>query len=403
MNPIPSIGGDATIAQAIVKVIEQVVGPATGQVALHEPSFSSVERELVMACLDSGYVSSVGAYVDEFEARLREFTGAKHAVAVVNGTAALHVALTLAGVEPGDEVLVPALSFVATANAVCHCGATPHFVDSDSHRLGMDPQALDAYLKTIVEFSHGSPRNRNTGARISAMVPMHVFGHPVDLAPLLDVAGRYRILVVEDAAESLGSTYQGQHTGTFGLLASLSFNGNKPVTTGGGGAVLTNDVALAKRAKHLTTTAKRPHRWEFVHDEVAWNYRMPNLNAALGCAQMERLPDFLVQKRWLASHYEDEFQGVSGLEFVTEPTDSVSNYWLNTVRLTMSGLTTRNAILDVTNTEGYQCRPVWALLHRLPMFIAMPRAPLPVATVLEETLVNLPSSPHLAPAGMRAR
>lgn len=389
------LGGDATIAQAILKAIEQVVGPANGRVALHEPSFSGVERELVMACLDSGYVSSVGAYVDEFEARLREFTGAKHAVVVVNGTAALQVALTLAGVEPGDEVLVPSLTFVATANAVKHCGAFPHFVDSNTDTLGLDPAALDEYLKGIVEATQGVPRNRETGARISAVVPMHAFGHPVDLAGLIEVAARHRIPIVEDAAESLGSTYQGRHTGTFGLLGTLSFNGNKLVTTGGGGAILTDDPELARHAKHLTTTAKRPHRWEFFHDEVAWNYRLPNLNAALGCAQMERLPDFLARKRLLADRYQAALQGCRGVQFVPAPSGTVSNYWLNTLRLATPDLATRDTVLAATNDAGYQCRPVWGLLHQLPMFEDAPRAPLTVAERLRTSLINVPSSPQL--------
>ena len=391
----PDSGGDATIAQAILKAIEQVIGPGNGRVALHEPSFSSLERELVMACLDSGYVSSVGAYVDEFEARLREFTGAKHAVVVVNGTAALQVALTLAGVEPGDEVLVPSLTFVATANAVKHCGAFPHFVDSNTDTLGLDPAALDEYLKGIVEATQGVPRNRETGARISAVVPMHAFGHPVDLAGLIEVAARHRIPIVEDAAESLGSTYQGRHTGTFGLLGTLSFNGNKLVTTGGGGAILTDDPELARHAKHLTTTAKRPHRWEFFHDEVAWNYRLPNLNAALGCAQMERLPDFLARKRLLADRYQAALQGCRGVQFVPAPSGTVSNYWLNTLRLATPDLATLDTVLAATNDAGYQCRPVWGLLHQLPMFETAPRAPLPIAAQLHASLINVPSSPQL--------
>lgn len=387
---------DLTPAATLLGVLTQVLGPAAQPIALHAPTLGQLERDRVLACLDSTFVSSVGAFVDEFEVRLAEFTGARHAVVVVNGTAALQVALTLAGVRPGDEVLVPTLSFVATANAVRHCGATPHFVDSDEGTLGLDPRALDGYLGSILEQSQGEPRNRRTGARVAAVVPMHAYGHPVDLAALIEVAGRHGLPIVEDAAESLGSTYHGRHTGTFGRVGTLSFNGNKTVTTGGGGAILTNDPELARHAKHLTTTAKRPHRWEFVHDEVAWNYRMPNLNAALGCAQMDRLPDLLAKKRLLAERYRSALAGRSDVAFVAEPAGTTSNYWLNTIRLASPDMTARDLALTAANDAGYHCRPTWGLLHRLPMFASMPHAPLPVAGRLEASLINIPSTPSLA-------
>jgi len=291
---------------------------------------------------------------------------------------------------------VPALSFVATANAVAHCSAVPHFVDSSLETMGIDPAALSEYLATITEITTHGVRNRHTGRRIAAIVPMHTYGHPVDMAPLMEVAHRYQLPVVEDAAESLGSTYQGRHTGTFGKLGMLSFNGNKIITTGGGGAILTNDDELARHAKHLTTTAKRPHRWEFFHDEVAWNYRLPNLNAALGCAQMERLPDFLVRKRELAARYQAAFRKQIGIRFVTEPAGCRSNYWLNTVQLEELDMNTRDQVLSAANDAGFQCRPIWTLLHKLPMFADCPCAPLPVAEQLEARLINLPSSPKLA-------
>lgn len=383
-------------ATTLLRTLGRVLGPAVPPIPLHAPTLGKLERDALMACLDSEFVSSVGAYVDEFEARLRDFTGAKYAVVVVNGTAALQVALTLAGVRALDEVIVPALSFVATANAVCHCGAVPHFVDSAEATMGLDPAALDRHLSAVLEWSQGQPRNRLTGARVAAIVPMHTYGHPVNMSALLEVAGRHGIPIVEDAAESLGSTYQGQHTGTFGRLGTLSFNGNKLVTTGGGGAILTDDQELGTRAKHLTTTAKRPHRWEFDHDEVAWNYRMPNLNAALGCAQMERLPGMLEQKRRLAQRYRVAFDGCRQLRFVVEPPNTFSNYWLNTVQLTAPSLQARTETLAAVNDAGYQCRPTWRPLHQLPMFTKAPRAPLPIAESLALSLVNIPSSPHLA-------
>lgn len=381
---------------AVLQTLQAVLGNDGTKISLHEPEFAVRDRQLVVDCIDSGFVSSVGRYVDQFEAMLADTTGAKHVVAVVNGTAALHVALRLAGVGVGDEVLVPALSFVATANAVAHCGAVPHFVDSASNTLGMDPVALAEHLNRTAEPSQGGIRNRITGRRIAAVVPMHAFGHPVDILPLVELAERLRLPVVEDAAESLGATYRGRHTGTFGKLGILSFNGNKIITTGGGGAILTDDPELAYRAKHLTTTAKLPHRWEFVHDEVAWNYRLPNLNAALGCAQLERLSDFVSRKRALAMSYQAAFKAVDGVEFVAERPECRSNYWLNTLRLGKPDMTTRDRVLSAVNDAGYQCRPAWTLLSRLDMFSACPRAPLPVAEQLSASLINLPSSAALA-------
>ena len=354
------------------------------------------ESELVQACLDSTFVSSVGEHVNQFEDSLADFTGARHAIAVVNGTAALSVALSLAGVERDTEVIVPALSFVGTANAVAHLGAVPHFVDSEQTSLGMAPEPLSEHLAKVTTHSDGQVINRLTGRRISAIVPMHTYGHPVDMAPLMEVANSYGLPVVEDAAESLGSTYHDQHTGTFGLLGILSFNGNKIITTGGGGAILTDDDQLAKRAKHLTTTAKQLHRWDFVHDEVAWNYRLPNLNAALGCAQMERLPKFIERKRLLAQQYQDAFASSKSFVFVDEPPDTRSNYWLSTVRLLTAQNGAREHVLEATNDAGFQCRPAWQLLHTLPMYTDSPRANLEAAELLASSLINLPSSPHLA-------
>jgi aminotransferase in exopolysaccharide biosynthesis len=385
-----------TVADAIFVALRQVVPVARGPVALHEPVFRGREWDYVRDCIDTGWVSSAGAYVDRFEAMLAEVTGAAYAVATVNGTAALHVALQLAGVQAGDEVLIPAQSFVATANAVTYCGATPHFVDSEERTLGLDPVALRDYLASMAEIRNGTCWNRHTQRPIRALVPMHTFGHPVNLDGVLAVAQDFRLELVEDAAESLGSFYRGRHTGTFGRLGILSFNGNKTVTSGGGGAILTNDVGLARRAKHLTTTAKIPHRWEYAHDEIGYNYRLPNLNAALGCAQLEQLPSFLESKRRLHAHYQQAFAALPQVKLVTEPEGCRSNYWLQTLLLDDAIAGARDVVLAKTNEAGLMTRPAWALLHRLSMYQRCPRAPLPVAEDLGRRLINLPSSVGLA-------
>ena len=384
---------NSNLPQSIVLAIKSVVGD--GPLALHEPRFHGNEWSYLKECLDSTFVSSVGKFVDRFEDDLANFTGAKRAVAVVNGTAALHVALRLAGVEAGDEVLLPALTFIATANAVAYCQATPHFVDSEERSLGMDAVALREYLSTITEIRNGQCINSSTGRVIRAMVPMHTFGHPVDIDALLAIAHDFHLQLIEDAAESLGSTVGGQHTGTFGLMGTLSFNGNKTITTGGGGAILTNDVELGKRAKHITTTAKLPHRWNFVHDEVGFNYRLPNLNAALGCAQLEQLPGFLRDKRRLFEQYQVAFSNVPGVHLVAEPIGSSSNYWLQTLLLDTAHAEQRDAVLAATNDAGLMTRPIWALMNHLHMYSNAPRAPLPVAESLERRVINIPSSSGL--------
>jgi perosamine synthetase len=383
----------SNLAAQVVQAVRSVAG--ADPVTLHEPRFAGREWEYVKQCLDSTFVSSVGKYVDRFEADLAAYTGAKHAVAVVNGTAALHVALKLAGVQAGDEVLIPALTFVATATAVAYCGATPHFVDSEERTLGLDPQALREYLASTADIRDGLCVNRATGRVIRAVVPMHTFGHPVDIERLLAVARDFHLVVVEDAAESLGSTVGQRHTGTFGLLGTLSFNGNKTITTGGGGAVLTNDSELARRAKHITTTAKLPHRWEYVHDEIGYNYRMPNLNAALGCAQLEQLDGFIAAKRRLFEHYRAAFAGVEHTHIVAEPAGCHSNYWLQTLLLDATVAGERDAILQATNDAGLMTRPAWTTIHRLAPYADCPRMELPVAEALERRLINLPSSAHL--------
>jgi len=376
----------------------QTVLPAGGKpVSLHEPSFAGNEWAYVKECIDTGWVSSVGKFVDRFEKELADYTGAKRAVAVVNGTAALHICLKLVGVERGDEVLMPSLSFIATANAVSYCDAIPHFVDSEYKTLGLDPANLADYLADIGEMRADGCFNKVTGLRIKAVVPMHTFGHPVDLDPLVELCQRYRIEIVEDAAESLGSYYKGQHTGNRGRVSALSFNGNKVVTTGGGGAILTNDEELGRYAKHLTTTAKVPHKWLFVHDEIGYNYRLPNINAALGCAQLEQLTGFVGRKRNLAKRYEAAFAGMGGLKFFTEPAFAQSNYWLNVLLLDKANAPQRDALLDATNSLGIMTRPVWNLMHELDIYKSCPRmARLQVAEDLAHRIVNIPSSQALS-------
>ena len=378
------------IVKQVVDAIHEVVGEGT--VSLHEPHFAGREREYLNDCIDSTFVSSVGKFVDRFEDELAAYTGAKHAIAVVNGTAALHIALKLSGVQPGDEVLVPALTFIATANAVSYCDATPHFVDSEERTLGIDAEKLRAHLSETTELRNGICINSATGRIIRAIVPMHAFGHPVNLDGLLAVAHDFHLLVVEDAAESLGSLYHSQHTGTFGLMGTLSFNGNKTITTGGGGAILTNSSDLARKIKHLTTTAKLPHRWHYEHDEIGYNYRMPNLNAALGCAQLEQVTDFVEAKRNLHKAYQKSFQKVEGVNLVSEPENCRSNYWLQTLVLEPQVCDQRDAILQATNDAGLMTRPVWKLLSNLQPYENCPCMGLETSMLLERQIINIPSN-----------
>ncbi|MFC5401731.1 LegC family aminotransferase [Cohnella soli] len=384
------------IADAVVTAIRAAVEGNPQRLALHQPEFKGNEWNYVKECLDTGWVSSVGKYVDRFEEQLATVTGSQYAVAVSNGTAALHIALLLAGVEAGDEVLIPSLTFVATANAVSYCGAMPHFADIAESTLGLDPEALKSYLRDIAVTRDGCTYNRMSGRRMRALVPMHTFGHPVDLEPLIEVCERYKLVLVEDAAESIGSKYKGRHTGTFGKLASLSFNGNKILTTGGGGAILTQDESLAKRAKHLTTTAKIPHAWQFEHDQIGFNYRMPNLNAALGCAQLERLPSFLHRKRLLTENYRQAIADVPHMKLYTEQAFAESNYWLQTIILNSPNLELRNEILRRTNENGLMTRPVWTPMHQMKIYANCPAMPLPVTEQMAQRIINLPSSPICA-------
>lgn len=379
------------LSDHICRALCQVLGDEEFK-PLHAPTFAGNEWRYVKETLDSTFVSSVGEYVDRFEEMLAGYAGAKRAVAVVNGTAALHVALLLADVSYGSEVLIPTLTFVATANAISYIGAIPHFVDSNYSSLGIDAAKLNDYLQDIVLMQNGVAINRVTGRAISAMVPMHTFGHPVDMEPLIEIGQKFNVPLIEDAAESLGSFYKGVHTGNFGKLGTLSFNGNKTITTGGGGAILTNDEVMADKAKYLTTTAKRPHKWEYFHDQIGYNYRLPNINAALGCAQMEELPGFIEKKRELAAKYEKTFANMQGVTFFKEPNYAKSNYWLNTLILDQENIISRDEILEATNKAGYMTRPAWVLMHKLPMFADCPKMDLCVAEDLEKRIINIPSS-----------
>lgn len=360
-------------------------------IPLHAPTFNGNEKKYVNNTLDSTFVSSVGKYVDQFEQQIEEYTGAAKAIATVNGTAALHTALYMAGVKSGDLVLTQALTFVATCNALYHMGAEPVFVDISKVSLGLCPKALDSYLEDNAFINNdGFSQHKVTQQVFRAVVPMHTFGHPVELDQLIAVCVKWNIALVEDAAESLGSFYKGQHTGTFGSFSAVSFNGNKVITTGGGGMVLCKDFDEGMHTKHITTTAKVPHPYEFFHDEAGFNYRLPNLNAALGCAQMEVLPQFLVQKRELALNYKRFFKE-SDFTFVEEPEYAKSNYWLNAIICPNNNV--RETFIRETNKHGVMTRPIWKLMNRLPMFEQSKHGPLTNSEWLESCLINIPSSP----------
>lgn len=379
----------------------QGVLPEQRPMPLHEPTFTGHEWERVKDCLDSGWVSSVGAYVERFESSISEYTGIPHAIATVNGTSALHTCLVLAGVEQGDEVLLPALTFVGSANPVASMGAIPHFVDCERNTLGVCPHTLAGYLERIAELRNGCCYNRETGRRIRALVVVHVLGHIGNMRLLAEIAERHDLELIEDAAEALGSWRDGQHAGSWSRLSALSFNGNKIVTTGGGGAVLTNDAELAQRARHLTTTAKKPHPWTLEHDLVGYNYRMPNLNAALGLAQLEQLPSLVAAKRALANRYQSAFKDSFEAAAFHEPQECHSNYWLNLLLIGPSSA--REPLLQAAHESGLQLRPFWTPLNRLPMYKTSPSMPLPVANELFSHGVCLPSSATLHSAGKDAQ
>lgn len=385
-------------SELLIDFIRSIFQEPTDFIPLHDPRFIGNEKKYMSECIDTNFVSSVGEFVGRFEKMCAQYTGAKYAVAAMNGTSALHIALHLVGVEREDEVITQALTFIATANAIAYTGAKPVFVDVDKETMGLSPTALEEWLQENVEIRdvssppHPHARsafNKHTGRRIAACVPMHTFGHPVKLKELKDVCERYNIPLVEDAAESIGSYYNGKHTGTFGKLGILSFNGNKLITTGGGGMILTDNEQLAKMAKHLTTTAKMPHQWEFKHDHIGYNYRLTNIAAALGCAQIESLDHLLGLKRSLAEQYKDFFKD-SELQFVSEPEGCKSNYWLNAV--ITQDKAQRNELLEYTNKNGVMTRPIWELMNRLPMFADCQTDSLENSTWFADRVVNIPSS-----------
>lgn len=360
-------------------------------VPLHEPTFTGKELEYVTDCIQTGWVSSVGAYVTRFEEDLAQFAGVRRAVAVMNGTAALHIAMKVAGVQANEEVFMPALTFVATANAASYIGAVPHFVDVSEKTLGLDPQKLEAHILDIGDVQNNQLINKETGRVIRAVVPMHTFGHAVELEELQLICEKYHLVLVEDAAESLGTYYKGKHTGGFGKVSAISFNGNKIITTGGGGAILTDDEELANYAKHITTTAKIPHRWEYEHDVVAFNYRLPNINAALGCAQLEKMPEFIKRKRALTAFYEELVGSLEGVTLFKEPVNTSSNYWLQT--LILDDTLERDEVLTFLNDNGVMSRPIWTPMHNLKPFRECPRANLSTIERLNKKIINIPSTP----------
>jgi len=378
------------IFEQTVAFIREWYGEPEAFLPLHVPTFSGREEELVRDCIQSTFVSSVGKYVDEVEQAFAKYTGAGHAVAVVNGTSALHLALRVAGVKTDDEVITQPFTFVATGNTILYQNAHPVFVDINAHTLGLDPDALNQFLEDNTTQREGQCVNKQTGRIIRACMPMHTYGHPVELARIADICREHHLILIEDAAESIGSFYQGKHTGLIGDIAAFSFNGNKTITCGGGGMVITDKEEWAQRAKHLSTVAKTPHPYEFYHDQMGYNYRMPNLNAALLLAQLEQLPHFLDNKRRTAEAYAQFFADIPEIEFFQEPAQCRSNYWLNVVFL--KDIEERNRFLEYTNAQGIMTRPTWRLLIDLPAFKGFEIGPLPVSRSLEKRLVNITSS-----------
>lgn len=376
----------------ITDFIHQLFGTEE-TVPLHAPLFIGNEKKYLEECIDTTFVSSVGKFVDRFEADMAAYTGARRAVVCVSGTNALHMAMMLVGVERDDEVLTQALTFIATCNAISYIGAHPVFIDVDMDTLGLSPKAVKDWLIKNAEVKNGVCYNKHTGRRVKACVPMHTFGHPVKIDELVAVCEEWHLELVEDAAESIGSLYKGRHTGTFGKVGAISFNGNKTITTGGGGMLLFQDEELGKLAKHLTTQAKMPHRWAFVHDHIGYNYRMPNINAALGCAQLENIDRYVANKRETAAIYADFFKDIPDITFFTEPENCRSNYWLNVVML--KDKAALQEFLEYTNDHGVMTRPVWELMNRLEMFKHCETDGLKNTQWLADRIVNIPSSVRL--------
>ena len=371
-----------------------MTGP--GEHSLHEPLFGEEELATVTKTIESTMVSSVGPQITEFEEQVRKLTGAAFAVATVNGTAALQIAMEASGLCPGDEVLIPSLTFAATASAVVHAGGIPVFIDSDPERIGLDPTSLRSWLQANAVVSAGKTKNKSSGNPIHSVVPVHIFGHPVNINQILDICKEFNILLIEDAAESLGSYFEDKHTGTFGTAGIISFNGNKTITTGGGGMVLTNSEEIASKARHLITTAKVPHAWEYIHDAVGYNFRLPNLNAALGVAQMKNLESIVEMQRRLYEKYATELRDVSGVTLLSEPADSRSNFWLQAIVLDSGNEGSKDDILELFHADGLKVRPAWRPLHMLEPYAKYERTSMAGTEDVYARLVNLPSSPKLA-------
>tara|TARA_B100000035_G_scaffold299877_1_gene294948 strand:- start:1179 stop:2375 length:1197 start_codon:yes stop_codon:yes gene_type:complete len=377
----------------LIKIIRKVCNRP--ELNLHEPFFSGNETQYLEACVSTNFVSSIGPFVNKFEEMLSELTGAKHVIATVNGTSSLHLSLHCLGIKPRDEVLLPALTFVGSANSIRYCAGIPHFCDISENDLNMDLEKLQDHLKFTVEKHHAHSTNKYTKNKIAAIMPVHVYGQPVDMETLLSLASEYKLSIIEDAAESLGSFLNNKHTGTFGEIGCLSFNGNKIVTTGGGGAILTNNDVLAKQIRHLSTTAKITHPWELSHDEIGYNYRMPNINAALGCAQLELFSKLIENKRNLHMKYKKELDNIPWLRLISENKESISNYWLNTIILKNNEELFQKRLIETCHEEKIFLRPAWKPLHLLPMFQSCPKSELNTASFLQKKIINLPSSAFL--------
>ena len=386
-------------AQGFLQGLKATLGEPNASLSLHEPRFEGKELDYVSDCIRTGWVSTVGAYVDKFESMISDASGGANAVATVNGTAALHICVLLAGVKPNDEVLMPSLTFVATANAVTYAQGIPHFCDSDPSGIGIDTEKLDRYLADTTTIKNGVCINTNTQRNIKALLIMHTFGHIQDMEAISTLAEKYNLVVIEDSAEALGSSYKSLAAGNHSTISALSFNGNKIITTGGGGAIVTRDKALAIRAKHITTTAKPLNSQAYFHDEIGYNYRLPNINAALGVAQLEQLDIYLKEKRALALRYQQSFKNINNCEFIAEPNDCISNYWLNTIRINNISESERNQIIELAQKNNFNCRPIWVPMHKLPMYSECPRMDLEQVNKLQWELINVPSSPFLNESG----
>lgn len=378
------------IIQAINLSLNKKKPPAT----LHEPLFTKLDTDVLYKCIKSGYVSTVGEYVNKFENKIKKFTSSKHAISTINGTAAIHLALRLLGISRGDEVILPSITFVATANAISYCGATPHFVDSELSTFGIDVHRLEKYLYKNCKIIKGECVNNKTQKKIKAIIAVHVFGMPMEIKNLVRVAKKFKLKVIEDGAEALGSYYENIHVGNYGDIGILSFNGNKIITTGGGGMLLTNSNKIAKYAKHLSGVAKKKHKWEYFHDEVGFNYRMPNINASLGFSQILKIHKLLEAKKKLHINYKKNFASLKEIKFITDDSFRTSNNWLNTIFIIKSNIYIRNKILGSLHKRGYFCRPAWVPLHKLPMYRMCPRDKMNNAKIIEKSVINIPSSPY---------